>query len=156
MSRPGSMDERRLRSGLVRRAIATRAPLLAARLHDYAESAGLSWAGLAKSLAVTEEALDQVALCRVPRPTSYAVDVEAIAAGHVDGGRLLSLLRRIEVLAALRSAPGESPIHRPSCYEAGTAALLLAARDREDQPEGPEEPEGPPDPDQEEAPDGDA
>jgi hypothetical protein len=124
--------ERRLRAGLVRRAIETDAPLLASRLHRYAAAEGMTWAELALSLDGTADGLNQVAICRPPRPESFVADVEAIAADYVAADRLLLLLRRLQVLEALADPANETSGSQET--EMGHATLL-AARDRENEPD---------------------
>src|SRR5205085_8292872 len=72
--------DRRLIAGLVRRAISTGVPLLAKGLDRYATAEGLSWEELARSLGGTPDDLNQVALCRPPRPECFVEDTQAIAA----------------------------------------------------------------------------
>lgn len=117
---------RRLRARLTDQAIKTgEDALLAARLHHYAEAEGMDWDRLAASLECSVNALNAIALCRPPRPDTFAEDVEAIAGNYVSIERLFPLLRRLEVLDQLRAAR----------YVANTGTheqALLAARDRDD------------------------
>ena len=110
------------------RAAETGAPLLALRLRRYAAQEGLSWEELARSLDGAAEGLDQVALCRPPRPEQFAADVAAIAAHYVDARRLLELLRRIEVLEAFATLP----VSAAADLDTDVPGLLLAARAREE------------------------
>lgn len=117
--------ERRLRARFVRRAIKTDAPLLASLLHHYALAESLTWEQLAQSLECTVDALNQIAICRPPRPEHFVADVEAIAADYVDPDRLLPLLRRLQVLAAFADRAAQTQAADAE------SALLLAARDHE-------------------------
>jgi hypothetical protein len=111
--------DRRLAAGLVRRAIETRAPLLAEALEHYAAAEGLTWEELAKALGGSTDGLHQVALCRPPRPERFAEDARAIAGGWVDSERLLSLLRQFQVLEELTAFPAAPATpysgHAPGC-----------------------------------------
>jgi hypothetical protein len=122
--------ERRLIDGLVRRAIATDAPLLARDLSRYAAAEGMSWEALARQLGGTPDGLNRVALCRPPRPERFAEDAKTIAAGHVDADRLLALLRRIQVLGAFHGFPEATARQGDRRDEA--RGVLLAARDHEE------------------------
>lgn len=125
--------ERRLRALLVRRAIETDAPLLAARLNRYAQSEGISWAELARRLGVEEDGLNRVACCYPPRGEQFLADAEAIAqTGGVETARLLPVLRRLQVTEALADRAAET---RAAFTVDQT---LLAAREREE-PESEEE-----------------
>lgn len=92
---------------------------LAAALEDFAQSEGLDGEGLARTLGCKREQLGLLGLCRRPRtdPAGFEQDVQRISHRfEVDAERLAEVVRRSEVLAALRQ--GED------------AALLAAARDR--------------------------
>ncbi|MCW3052304.1 MAG: hypothetical protein JWN14_1474 [Chthonomonadales bacterium] len=125
--------ERRLRAQFVRRALQDDTPLLASALHRYAVAEGQTWTELAQALGCSVDGLNQVALCRPPRPESFVADVEAIAADYVDADHLLPLLRRLQVFAAFAERAAEAPVDRNA--EPGRA-MLLAARDREEEDEG--------------------
>ncbi|HZO91995.1 MAG TPA: hypothetical protein VFB38_27000 [Chthonomonadaceae bacterium] len=117
---------RRFRAQLVRRAIETDAPLLAAILDRYSRAEGMDWAALAQSLDCTVDSLNRVALCRLPRPDRFVEDVRDIAGDYADPDRLAPLLRRLQVLDAFAAH---------SAVETATPAadqMLLAARDREE------------------------
>jgi transcriptional regulator with XRE-family HTH domain len=119
--------ERRLRALLVQRAIETDAPLLAARLHRYAQREGISWAELAHRLGTEEEGLNRIACCYPPRTELFVADVEAIAqVGGVETDRLLPILRRLQVTEALAERAAETR----GAYV--TDQSLLAAREREE------------------------
>lgn len=125
--------ERRLRTRLVRRAIETDAPLLAAQLHRYAHNERISWAELARRLGAEEDGLNRIACCYPPREEQFLADVEAIAQhAGVETARLLPVLRRLQVTEALADRAAETR----AAYLADQT--LLAARDREE-PESEEE-----------------
>jgi hypothetical protein len=122
-----NVKERRLRALLVRRAIETDAPLLAARLNRYAHNERISWAELARRLGAEEYGLNRIACCYPPREEHFLADVEAIAqTGGVETARLLPVLRRIQVTEALADRAAETR----GAYT--TDQTLLAARDREE------------------------
>lgn len=125
--------ERRLRTQFVRRAGQTDTPLLASTLHRYAVAEGQTWAELAQGLECSVDALNQIALCRPPRPESFVADVEAIAAGYADPDRLLGLLRRLQVFTAFAERADETLSDRNA--DPGRA-MFLAARDREGEKAG--------------------
>jgi hypothetical protein len=126
-------NERRLRARFVHRAIETAAPLLATALHRYATTEGMTWAELAQSLDCSIDALNQIAICRPPRPEHFVADVEAIAADYIDVDRLLPLLRRLQVIAAFVEHAVRTSEQQQTKQERVT---LLAARDRENEQEG--------------------
>ena len=131
-------QNRRFRAQLVRRAVETLAPdapLLAPQLARHIQAEGLTWPELAASLGTTSDGLNHIALCRPPRPDSFAADVEAIAGDYVAPDRLLNLLRRLQIMEAFASHAAEA-----SAYDArATGGMLLAARDRKEIEEGKEE-----------------
>ena len=124
--------ERRLRAQFVRRAAQDNTPLLASALHRYASAEGLSWTELSQTLGCSVDALNQIALCRPPRPDSFVADVEAIAADYLDADRLLPLLRRLQIFAAFAERTAEA---LPDGNAEPGRAMLLAARDRAEEPE---------------------
>jgi hypothetical protein len=90
----------------------------------YAQSERLDAAGLAAALGCSPEVLPKLKLCRPPRAERFWDDVSGIAAHFgLDADRLAAVVRRGQVLAKLRefSSPNST---------------LLAARDREKEPEG--------------------
>ncbi|WP_338865485.1 hypothetical protein [Myxococcus stipitatus] len=80
---------------------------------------------LAEDLGCTEEQVHWLALCRRPEDgEGFAEQVEQIAKRfEVDLLRLTRVLRRVEVMDALRLAGADGE-------EAGEDSVLLAARDR--------------------------
>lgn len=122
-----NVNERRLRTLLVRRAIETDAPLLAARLYRYTQNERISWAELARRLGVEEDRLNRIACCYPPREEQFLADVEAIAQ-HTGAqtARLLPVLRRLQVTEALADRAAETR----AAYVVDQT--LLAARDREE------------------------
>jgi hypothetical protein len=81
---------------MVRRAIETDAPLLAAALHRLAIAEKLLWEELAVSLDCVEDDLNRLACCKPPRSERYDDDVRAIAAAcGIAMDRLLPLLGRL-------------------------------------------------------------
>ena len=131
MNPPTTAQDRRFRERLARRAIETRADLLAVPLHAYARAEGMDWRGLADHLGCSEDALNRIALCRPPRPEHFVGDVEAIAENLVDFDRLLNLLRRFQVLNAFAAHAAETN----AGDNAPASGMLLAARDREEEEE---------------------
>lgn len=96
------------------------APLLATALRQYAARERLDWPGLAARLHCDTAALDAIALCRMPREECFVEDVKSIAEGYTDWKVLLPLLRELQVLEGFSE-------HDPA------DAMLLAARDYEDE-----------------------
>lgn len=104
---------------------------LAAALRRFAQSEGLDEVGLSRVLGCQPDDLPLLGLCRRPRPRApdFRADVDRIAARHqLNAGALAAVVRRADALAALQSAARE---------ESGNG-LLMAARDREDDPEHPD------------------
>ena len=118
-----------MRARLVQRALETDAPLLAAPLHAYAQAEGLDWAALAAALGCAPDDLNRIALCRPPRPARFVEDTHEVAAGCADPDRLLSLLRRLQILDTFRA---DRAAESHAAYH--SAQALLAARDREEDP----------------------
>lgn len=130
MSSRRTAQEGRLRAHLVRRAIETDAPLLAAALHRYATAERIAWEDLARTLDCTLDDLNGIAICRPPRAGRFVEDVQAIADGHVNADRLLRLLRRLQVLETLAGRTQEASDSFLSLP--AEPGVLLAARDREE------------------------
>lgn len=103
----------------------TRDPFfLGEALAVYAESARLDEAGLCALLGCAGETLTQLRLCRRPVEATFRSDVAQIAARFgVDAGQLAQIVRQADSIAALRGAERRQQ-------------TLLAARDRDDEPEG--------------------
>lgn len=96
---------------------------LASALADYAQSEDLDDRGLARVLKCSVETLPALRLCRRPRadPAYFGNDIATIALRlHVDAVTLAQVVRRADVLVALRQA---------ATSERG---ILMAARDRQD------------------------
>ncbi len=78
---------------------------------------------LAEELDCTPETISWMTLCRQPAPGRFAEDVESIASRFsVSAGRLAGIIRRVQVLDALR--------HDETDRTSDAAELLIAARDR--------------------------
>ena len=117
----------KMRAKLAQKARDADAPLLSAALSRYAEAEGMDWNALAASIGCDADQLNRIAICYPPREASFVADVEAIAEGCADAGRLLPLLRRLQILQAFsldRAAETRADY-------TGAGQSLLAARDRE-------------------------
>lgn len=53
--------------------------LLASTIHQYKEKSGYSWAEIAAELRIDSMKLAKLALCRIPRPSSFSKDAHRIA-----------------------------------------------------------------------------
>jgi hypothetical protein len=96
---------------------------LASALQAFAASEGLDSAGLAAYLGCEPHALGRLGLCRRPRDDRFAQDVDAIAERFALPPDILAgVVRRAEVLEALRAAESE-------------AEVMAAARDRREDDE---------------------
>lgn len=124
----------------VQHAIRTEAPVLATPLATYASRMEVTWSEIAHLLGCTEEQLDCVACCTLPRDELYASDVDSIAAGFCDATALINLLRTIDSLNAFAKPDqvlsGSQPIpehHWPAAMTVSQSRrkYKLAARDRE-------------------------
>jgi hypothetical protein len=128
------IERDRLLAWAARRA-RSRDSFIASDLAAYQERHQFDEAQLADWLGGATRALADLALCRRPQADapSFRADVERIA-DHVGvrGERLARLLRETGAIAALRAAPAD-----PS----GPAehGFLMAARDRQDGPDGDED-----------------
>lgn len=128
-------SERKILERMLDRAEAEDAGLLVSDLRGYSRDERITWRDLAAFLGCTTEALDRIALCKMPRPGEmFGRDAEVIAGGYVDSGRLLSLLRLLSFRRLVRGVsftaePSEARESRTSWDAAAPA--LMAARDAE-------------------------
>jgi len=124
-------EQRRFRASLVRRAIEDDSPLLAAPLDRYVREEGRSWSQLASRLECSVDQLHRIACCYPPRDSDFLADAETIAlVGGVPLGRILPLLRHLQVTGAFRENTADIAADSPPNY-------YLAARDREDEEQPP-------------------
>ena len=93
---------------------------LAYDLSVFAEQSGATREGVGDWLGITGDALDRLALCKSPRRDQhFSADLDAIASyAEVDSHRLVRLVRQVDALAALASAPSSQ-----------VAPMLAAARE---------------------------
>jgi hypothetical protein len=93
---------------------------LAAVFARYRAVEGLDDAEVAGRLGVTVNRLDELAICRRPRPELFRQDVAAIATRFgADSGALAAIVRQVDGLERFAATP---------------APGLLAARDADDEP----------------------
>lgn len=93
-------------------------------LEEYQQSNGIDDVALADFLGCKTEALDRLALCRMPRPeaASFQQDVRRIAEfASCSPDQLVQVLRQASALSSLQRAPADSRRN-----------TLLAARDRKE------------------------
>lgn len=105
---------------------------LAFALARYAEEQQMDEPALSAALGATPDTLAHARLCRTPRtdPAGLREDVDRIAAKFgLNGGVLAMAVRAGEAAVRLAAAGREVP---------ESATPMLAARDREDQPQLPE------------------
>jgi hypothetical protein len=109
---------------------ATHEPMfLAYDLNVFAEQRGANREGVGDWLGIAGDALDRLALCRSPRRgRHFSADLDAIASfAEVDGRRLAKLVRQVDALTALASAPSSH-----------VAPMLAAAREMSPEAVSPE------------------
>lgn len=103
---------------------------LGAVLEAYKDLEDIDDEELIRRLGCDQEHRQLLAVCRQPREQHFAEDVVRIAGRFsLDAGCLAAILRRVEVVDALRSSS--------SRQESGTDATLLAARDRKHEDDEP-------------------
>ncbi len=116
---------------------ATRWPhLFAGVIERYQQVHGLSDEQLCAMLACDRDTLNHLRLCARPDPDSaaFAIDIERIADRFgVDVGKLAAIAREVDALLAFEQLAEAA---RPFQFS-GTAEMLRAARDHEDQEAGP-------------------
>ncbi len=94
---------------------------LAAVFARYRAVEGLDDAEFACRLGVAVDRLDELAICRRPRPDRFRQDVSAIAARFgADPGALAAVVRQVDALETFAATP--------------VPGLLAAARDADDEP----------------------
>lgn len=121
MSYPTSTDDEMLAKA-VRRTARSSAVLLASALDEWSRAFG---ANPGEILDLDSRRLNQLALCRRPRPDHWLPDARALAGEYgIEPEKLISLLRAAEAAEALRYA---HPV------EAERSGRLLAARDRDEE-----------------------
>ncbi len=101
-------------------------------LREYRKSAEVDDNDLATFLECSLNALAHLALCRRPDPSSssFRSDVEKVSAHcKVNAQKLAVLLREVDAIRAMRTAPHTQPAQRTS-----HSPVLMAARDRERKP----------------------
>lgn len=104
-----------------RRAAGGPAPLIASLIKAWRR---VSNKDAAAELAVSERALNELALCRRPRPEQWVEDVTEVARDlGIDADRLITFLRAAEAVERFRLA-------HPS--DGAQAGRLLAARDHDE------------------------
>ncbi len=109
--------------------------LLAPSLQLWQEKSGLALDVLAQSLGLDAEGWNRLALCRKPREDYFAADSDTIADYlGCDAGKLLSFLRRLQVMSGFAAMEEVTATTAPSSDATPLVnGLLLAARDREDE-----------------------
>ncbi len=118
------------RIGVLARRAAADPYFLASVLEDYARTERIDDDSLARLLGCGVEVLNKLRLCRRPRtePALFRQDINRIASHfEIDAGMLAQVVRRSDAVRALRLGAGEQ------------RELLMAARDRADEPSGREE-----------------
>jgi hypothetical protein len=99
---------------------------LGAALDEYCRNEAITRKQLSTFLGCSLDSLASLSLCRKPAPDRFAEDVAKIAARfQVDASKLAQIVRRVDVVAALR----QPTISR----EEEERRLLLAARDRDEE-----------------------
>lgn len=127
MAGESGKTERLLRRAAAR--AASRQAFLASALAEYQTLHSLDERRLAVWLGIAPAQLPRLALCLRPEGTGMPFREgiqQIVAATGVDGDRLAALLREVEAVRALRRAPDRS-----------TPGMLMAARDRIEEPPPP-------------------
>lgn len=91
---------------------------------EYCRIEGITRAELVALLGCSLDSLNWMSLCRRPAADRFADDVATISRRfHVDASKLVYIVRRVDVVGALR---------QPTISREDEERMLLAARDRED------------------------
>ena len=96
---------------------------LGAAFEEYCQLEGVTRDDVATLLGCSLDSLAWLSLCRRPPADRFANDVSRISERfHVDATRLAQIVRRVDVVGALR---------QPTISREDEERMLLAARDRE-------------------------